>query len=180
MRRIKVLVVEDSIVMRRAITTALAKDPGIEVVGEAVNGRVALEMLPKTKPDLITLDIEMPELDGLATLREIRKTNLHLPVIMFSSLTQRGARATIVALTLGATDFVGKPAGYGMKVREEYTANDYHKPSDDIKPGWELSGAVQDLKLFLTMGYRVANASKSPEWRPGNEFRAIRERQLKP
>ena len=77
-------------------------------------------------------------------------------------------------------DFIGKPAGFGMKMRAEYTANDYHKPSDDIKPGWELSGAVQDLRLFLTMGYRVANASRMPEWRPGNEFRAIRERQLKP
>ena len=102
--------VEDSIVMRRAITTALGKDPGIEVVGAAVNGRVALELIPRTKPDLITLDIEMPEMDGLACLREIRKADRHIPVIMFSSLTHRGERATIVALTLGATDYLGKPA----------------------------------------------------------------------
>jgi Zn-dependent M28 family amino/carboxypeptidase len=77
-------------------------------------------------------------------------------------------------------DFIGKPAGYGMKLRNYYTANDYHKPSDEIKPGWELSGAVQDLDLFLTMGYRIGNAAKFPEWRSGNEFRAIREKQLKP
>jgi Zn-dependent M28 family amino/carboxypeptidase len=77
-------------------------------------------------------------------------------------------------------DFIGKPAGFGMKMRDEYTANDYHKPSDEIKPGWDLSGAVQDLDLFLTMGYRVANAAKFPEWRVGNEFRAAREKQLKP
>ena len=75
-------------------------------------------------------------------------------------------------------DVIGKPAGYGMQEREAYTANDYHKPSDEIKPDWELSGAVEDLRLFLTIGYRVAQATKYPEWRPGNEFRAIREAQL--
>ncbi len=77
-------------------------------------------------------------------------------------------------------DFIGKPAGYGMKMRDEYTAKDYHKPSDDVKPGWDMSGAVQDLNLFLAIGYRVANAAKMPEWRVGNEFRAAREKQLKP
>ncbi|MEP7344167.1 MAG: M28 family peptidase, partial [Gemmatimonadaceae bacterium] len=76
-------------------------------------------------------------------------------------------------------DYVGKPEGYGMQKREEYTENDYHKPQDEIKPGWDLTGAVQDLDLFLTIGYRVANAAKGPEWRAGNEFRAIREAQLK-
>jgi len=76
-------------------------------------------------------------------------------------------------------DVIGKPAGYGMQKREEYTANDYHKPSDQIKPDWDLSGAVDDLRLFLTMGYRVAQADRFPEWRPGNEFRATREAQLK-
>ena len=109
MRRIRVLVVEDSIVMRRAITTVLGKDSGLEVVGAAVNGRVGLELFAQLKPDLVTLDIEMPELDGLAVLREIRKVDRHIPVVMFSSLTQRGARATILALPLGATDYVGKP-----------------------------------------------------------------------
>ncbi|MGQ0703611.1 MAG: M28 family metallopeptidase [Gemmatimonadales bacterium] len=74
-------------------------------------------------------------------------------------------------------EFIGKPADFGMKKREAYTANDYHKPSDEIKPDWDLSGAVGDLRLFLTMGYRVAQADRFPEWRPGNEFRAIREAQ---
>lgn len=80
----------------------------------------------------------------------------------------------------GGIDFVGKPAGFGMQKREEFDNNDYHKPTDEIKPGWDLSGAAQDLDLFLTMGYRIANAPKFPEWRAGNEFRAIREKQLKP
>jgi len=80
----------------------------------------------------------------------------------------------------GGIDFIGKPAGFGMQKREEFDNTDYHKPSDEIKPGWDLSGAVQDLDLFLTMGYRIANAAKKPEWRAGNEFRATREKQLKP
>jgi Zn-dependent M28 family amino/carboxypeptidase len=75
-------------------------------------------------------------------------------------------------------EFLGKPADYGMRQRERYTANDYHKPSDEIKPEWDLTGAVEDLRLLLTIGYRVAQAPKYPEWRPGNEFRAIREAQL--
>jgi Zn-dependent M28 family amino/carboxypeptidase len=75
-------------------------------------------------------------------------------------------------------DFIGKPAGYGMQKRDEYTAHDYHKPQDEIKPDWDLSGAVADLELYLTMGYRIANAPRLPEWKAGNEFRAIREKQL--
>ena len=75
-------------------------------------------------------------------------------------------------------DYVGKPAGFGKQKRDEYTTNDYHKPSDEIKPDWELSGAVQDLNLFLAIGYRVAGAAKFPEWRAGNEFRAAREKSL--
>ena len=80
----------------------------------------------------------------------------------------------------GGVDFVGKPAAFGMQKREEFDNLDYHKPSDEIKPGWDMSGAVQDLDLFLTMGYRIANATKFPAWRAGNEFRAIREKQLQP
>jgi Zn-dependent M28 family amino/carboxypeptidase len=75
-------------------------------------------------------------------------------------------------------EFIGKPAGFGKQKRDEYTTNYYHQPSDDIKPDWDLSGAVQDLHLLLTMGYRIANAAKMPEWRAGNEFRAAREKML--
>jgi len=75
-------------------------------------------------------------------------------------------------------EFVGKPAGYGMKKRDEYTTMRYHKPQDEIQPDWDMTGAVQDLKLALTIGYRVAEAQKFPEWRPGNEFRATREKEM--
>jgi len=76
-------------------------------------------------------------------------------------------------------DFIGKPKGWGQQKRDEYTANDYHKPSDEIKPEWNLSGAVEDLRLLMTVGYRVANTAKYPEWKPGNEFKAKRDAMLK-
>jgi Zn-dependent M28 family amino/carboxypeptidase len=76
-------------------------------------------------------------------------------------------------------DFVGKDPGYADKKRDEYTSTDYHAPSDQIKPDWDLSGAVEDAKLMLAVGYRVGNADTFPEWKPGNEFRARREEMLK-
>jgi Zn-dependent M28 family amino/carboxypeptidase len=76
-------------------------------------------------------------------------------------------------------DFIGKPEGYGKQKRDEYTKNDYHGPSDEVKPDWDFAGAAEDGLLFLTMGYRIANADKFPEWKAGNEFRAIREKALK-
>ena len=76
-------------------------------------------------------------------------------------------------------DFIGKPAGWGQKKRDEYTEHDYHKPSDEIKPDWDLSGAVEDLRLLMTVGYRVANSDKHPEWKPGSEFKARRDAMMK-
>ena len=76
-------------------------------------------------------------------------------------------------------EFVGKPADYGQKKRDEYTNTDYHAPSDQVKPDWDLSGAVEDGQLLFSVGYRVANADTFPEWKPGNEFRATREEMLK-
>ncbi|HEX6961963.1 MAG TPA: chemotaxis response regulator protein-glutamate methylesterase [Lacipirellula sp.] len=113
MDKIRVLIVDDSVVIRRLLTDILNADPGIEVVGTAPNGRIALAKLPQLNPDLVTLDIEMPEMDGLATLPELRKVYPKLPVIMFSTLTERGALATFDALTLGASDYVAKPANVG-------------------------------------------------------------------
>lgn len=113
MRKIRVLVVDDAVVMRKLISEALGRDSAIEVAGLAANGRIALQKLPQISPDVVTLDVEMPEMDGLETLRELRKTHPKLPVIMFSTLTSRGATATLDALTFGATDYVTKPANVG-------------------------------------------------------------------
>jgi Zn-dependent M28 family amino/carboxypeptidase len=76
-------------------------------------------------------------------------------------------------------EFVGKPPEFSAKVRNDYTERDYHKPSDVVRPDWDMSGAREDLKVFFAVGYRVAEADKFPEWKPGNEFRAIREASLK-
>jgi len=81
--------------------------------------------------------------------------------------------------TDNGVEYIGKPAGYGDQKRAEYTANDYHKPSDEVKPDWDLSGAVEDLQLLFAVGYRVATDEAWPEWKPGTEFRAKREEMLK-
>jgi len=124
-RKIRVLVVDDSVVIRRMLTEVLASDPEIEVVGFAANGRIGLQKIPQVNPDVVTLDIEMPELNGLETVSEIRKIWPKLPVIMFSTLTARGALATLDALSRGASDYVAKPANVGsvnaaqQRIREE-------------------------------------------------------------
>jgi two-component system chemotaxis response regulator CheB len=113
MSRIRVLVVDDAVVIRRLITNVLESEPDIEVVGIAANGRLALAKIPQVNPDCVTLDVEMPEMDGIETLKELRKTWPRLPVIMFSTLTSKGAARTLDALALGATDYVTKPANVG-------------------------------------------------------------------
>ncbi len=113
MPKIRVLVVDDAVVMRKMITEVLARDPQLEVVGTAANGKIALQKIPQINPDLITMDVEMPEMDGIATLIELRKTYPKLPVIMFSTLTAKGASTTLDALSHGATDYVTKPANVG-------------------------------------------------------------------
>jgi len=105
---IRVLVVDDSAFMRRAIARMLAADPDIEIVGSVGDGAQGLEAVKTLKPDVVTLDIEMPVMDGLTALKRIMD-EAPVPVIMMSTLTQNGASATIQALTLGAFDFVPKP-----------------------------------------------------------------------
>jgi two-component system, chemotaxis family, protein-glutamate methylesterase/glutaminase len=110
-RKIRVMVVDDSVVMRQIIGDALKSEPDIEIVALVQNGLVALEKLDGANPDVITLDIEMPEMDGLQTLTELHKRGRRTPVIMFSTLTERGAVITLEALARGAVDYVCKPTG---------------------------------------------------------------------
>src|SRR6185369_7016988 len=107
---IRVLIVDDSVVVRKVLAEVLASIPSVEVAGTASNGAVALAKIPQVNPDVITLDIEMPGMDGLQTLAEIRKQYPKLPVVMCSTLTERGASVTLEALAQGASDYVTKPS----------------------------------------------------------------------
>ena len=111
--RIRVLIVDDSVVIRTLVTQVLSEDPQLEVVGTASNGVIGLQRVAQLEPHVLTLDIEMPQMDGLELLRHLRTLHPHLRVIMFSTLTERGATATFEALSLGAHDYVTKPANGG-------------------------------------------------------------------
>jgi two-component system chemotaxis response regulator CheB len=106
----RVLLADDAVVVRKVLSQAIEQDPDLEVAATAVNGRIALAKFEAARPDIVLLDIEMPEMDGLETVRELRKIDTRVPIIMFSTLTERGASITLEALALGATDYVAKPS----------------------------------------------------------------------
>ncbi len=119
-RKIRVLIVDDSMVIRQILSDLISETPDMEVVGMASDGLQALEKIPQLNPDVVTLDIQMPRMDGLATLDAILQRH-PLPVVMISSLTQRGAEITFQALDRGAIDYIPKPeaAGQLSQVQEE-------------------------------------------------------------
>ncbi|GAK59103.1 chemotaxis response regulator protein-glutamate methylesterase 1 [Candidatus Vecturithrix granuli] len=108
---LRVLIVDDAVVFRRGISEMLSDVPYIEVVGTAANGKIALMKIPSLKPDAMILDVEMPEMDGIETLKALRELHPSIKVIMLSIHTTRGAEKTLEALSLGAIDFVEKPSG---------------------------------------------------------------------
>src|SRR3954466_9392777 len=142
---ISVLVVDDSVVVRRLIVDALGSAKGIDVVGTASNGLLAQAKIDQLKPDVITMDIEMPQMDGIAAVRELRKRHPRTPVIMFSTLSAAGASATLEALSAGATDYVTKPSNVGSvaesiaAVREQLVPK-IHALAGRRRPGAAPSG----------------------------------------
>ncbi|MDZ7639506.1 MAG: chemotaxis response regulator protein-glutamate methylesterase [Bryobacterales bacterium] len=133
--------VDDSVVIRRLVTHALEEDPAVEVVGVASNVAIALQRISQFNPDVLTLDIEMPEMDGLETLRRLRKEYPKLRVIMFSTLTDRGAAVTLEALSLGADDYVAKASNEGSLDRSMIRLREELIPK--IKQFFHLPGAAK-------------------------------------
>ncbi len=109
--KIKVFIIDDSALVRRAISDALQKDPAFEVVGVAHDPLIAMEKLPKLNPDVITLDMEMPRMDGLTYLKQLKREGSTIPVVIISSLTQQGSQLAVQAMEAGAADVLAKPNG---------------------------------------------------------------------
>lgn len=118
-KKIRVLVVDDTVLYRKALTDVLAQIPNVEVVGTAGNGKIGLNKIEQLRPDLMTLDFEMPVMDGLQTLRELKKKKSDVAVVMVSAHTSAGAAVTMEALELGAYDFIAKPSGGSLEQNRE-------------------------------------------------------------
>jgi len=142
MSTIKVVVVDDSAVIRKLVTEILDSDPEIEVVGSAANAFIARDKIKALNPDVITLDVEMPKMDGITFLKNLMRLR-PMPVVMLSTLTQKGADITLEALSVGALDFVFKPTGSGEgldqcaaelieKVKTASKANVKHRVKSDL------------------------------------------------
>ena len=163
---IRVLVVDDSAVIRSLIADSIAATPGMKVVGAAGDGRQALEMLDSVRPDVITLDIQMPNMDGLATLDAILARR-SIPVIMVSSLTKLGAEITLDALDRGAVDYLAKP-DYGAKTRA--ALQDELPRKIRMAAGCDVRRIVEIRRgQRQRIAERAAGRATDPTWaKPGN------------
>jgi two-component system chemotaxis response regulator CheB len=151
---IKVLIVDDSSVVRKFISSAIEGCKELQVVGEAANGKEALELLGRLQPDIITLDVEMPVMDGIETLGHIRRKDRKVPIVMFSTLTERGARVTLEALSRGANDYIAKPSSLGGK-----------KNAADL--------AVEEIRQKLVVHGRLKKGTGVPPGASGKDVPAV-------
>jgi len=151
---IRVLIVDDSSVVRKFIASAIEGCKELQVVGEATNGKEALELFGRIQPDIITLDVEMPVMDGIETLGHIRRKDRKVPVVMFSTLTERGARVTLEALSRGANDYIAKPSSLGGK-----------KNAADL--------AVEEIRQKLIVHGRLRKGISAPTSAPGSGGAAV-------
>lgn len=165
---IRVLIVDDSVVVRRAVSDAISEDPDIAVVGTASNGNIALQRISQLNPEVLVLDIEMPESDGFDVLRALRSNYPSIRTIMFSSMTQRGALQTIEALSLGASDYVAKPTiigrqGYRETVRR--VAAELIPKIKQFRPGnsGRRSAISDTIGLHYPITYRRPPSSSVPK-----------------
>jgi two-component system, chemotaxis family, protein-glutamate methylesterase/glutaminase len=152
--RIRVLIVDDSVVIRKILAETLSGEPELEVVGSAGDGHIALAKISQVNPDILTLDVEMPVMNGLETLAQVRQLYPKLPVIMFSTLTERGASATLDALALGASDYATKPSNTGSPAAAVESIRN------------ELIPKIKALCAAHTVGKPVAAPAPRPAPRP--------------
>lgn len=156
---LRVLVVDDTIMYRKVVGDILAEMPGVEVVGTANNGKIALTRIASLRPDLITLDVEMPVMDGLETLKEIQKSHPDVGVIMLSSWTKRGSDITMKALELGAFDFIPKPDADAMQANVQLLKG-------ELLPRIKVFAKRLELKGLLRQGARPSGAAAPAAPRP--------------
>lgn len=168
MEPIKVLVVDDSALMRKVISDIINSDPDLQVIGTAHDGQDALKKIDLLKPDVITLDIEMPIMDGMKTLETIMSKN-PLPVIMLSSLTQYGAEYTIKALQLGAIDFISKPSGQ-ISLNIDMVKEDIVKK---IRIAAGTKKKLQNINTISDFNPISSNIHKEKHIDPGLQLRKI-------
>ena len=153
-RRIKVLIVDDSALVRSLLTDILRSDPGIEVVGVASDAHIAREKIKALNPDVLTLDVEMPKMDGLTFLKNLMRLR-PMPVVMVSSLTERGADVTLDALSLGAVDYLSKP-----KIDLAATLKDYgDELIDKIRAASKASVRALDPRRAAAVAPRAAHTA---------------------
>ncbi|MCU0552268.1 MAG: chemotaxis response regulator protein-glutamate methylesterase [Leptolyngbya sp. Prado105] len=160
MQKVRVLIVDDAVVVRSRLSKILASDPQIEIAGVAATGQIALAKLSQVKPDVVILDVLMPDLDGLQTLRQIRQLDAKLPVIMFSVMTTPGAIATLDALSFGASDYAAKPSQLGSSAE----ITDYLEAT-----------LIPKIKAFGQKDISKPEVAQSPAPTPPQPARAIAE-----
>jgi two-component system, chemotaxis family, protein-glutamate methylesterase/glutaminase len=166
---IQIMIVDDSLVVRKVLTDVLSGDPDLKIAGWASNGRLALAKLQTLRPDIILLDIEMPEMNGLETIPGIRKILPRTPIVMFSTLTEKGAEATLDALALGASDYLTKPSNQNMAATSEAIRRDLipkikalcHFPAS-TPPGAHEAASTPARELRPEIRFHVRPARLSP------------------
>lgn len=171
MKKIRVLVVDDSAFLRRNLPLIMESDPEIQVIGTAANGQEAIDMTRKLRPDVITMDIIMPVMDGLTALRHIMK-QVPTPVVMLSSETYEGARQTIEAISIGAIDFIHKPSGpisldisrvrsdLVQKVKTAYTSKLKMAAGVDVA-GSKFRNIIESLSDFAQAAVQISPFGKN-------------------
>ena len=160
--KIKVFIIDDSALVRRAITDALQKDPAFEVVGVAHDPLIAMEKLPKLNPDVITLDMEMPRMDGLTYLKQLKAEGSTIPVVIISSLTQQGSLLAVQAMEAGAADVLAKPNG-SMDIGNLASKLSYHLKAAALSRSRSIRRPLQTATPSPVYGIGIKAPPASPK-----------------